>query len=173
MPKLYLNIAVDTPLFRAFDYLPAKNTQHSDYKKGQRVQVPFGRTTKFGIIIGLASSTELKEKQLKPIKCLIDEKPLLTNTDISLYQWASDYYHHPIGEVFAQTLPKKLRSNEGVSLTKEKYYEVTAEGKKLTNKSFTNSPRQAALWHLLKAEQHPIETTHFTHLDWDWRTPLK
>ena len=122
MSKFYLNVAIDTPLFRVFDYLPLEQTNISNYKPGARVNVPFGRTTKIGIILSTSTKTELKATQLKTISRLIDDKALLSSKDISLYRWAADYYHHPIGEVFAQALPKKLRSDQHIILTKEKQY---------------------------------------------------
>ncbi len=30
--------------------------------------------------------------------------------DLKLLEWAADYYHHPVGEVFATALPRLLRT---------------------------------------------------------------
>ncbi|MGB1989573.1 MAG: hypothetical protein ACPHPA_03590, partial [Cycloclasticus pugetii] len=53
MSDFYLNIAVDTPLHRIFDYLPIKNSARSDYQIGQRVFVSFGRLKKIGVILNI------------------------------------------------------------------------------------------------------------------------
>mgnify|MGYP003386500138 CR=1 FL=1 len=153
--------------------MPLKHSNASDYKPGARVKVPFGRTTKIGIILSTSIKTGLKATQLKSISRLVDREPLLTLKDISLYRWAAEYYHHPIGEVFAQSLPKKLRSDQHISLTKEKLYTLTATGKKLQDKDLKRSPRQALLWQLLNKAESSVQDIVFSELEWDWRTPLK
>ena len=173
MSKFYLNVAIDTPLFRVFDYLPLKQSSLADYSPGARVNVPFGRTTKVGIILSTSTKTELKATQLKSINRLIDQSPLLTLKDISLYRWAAEYYHHPIGEVFAQSLPKKLRSDQQITLTKEKLYSLSKTGKTLQEKDLKRSPRQALLWQLLNKAESSVQDIVFSELEWDWRVPLK
>ena len=44
---------------------------------------------------------------------VLDAAPLLGAADLELLQWAADYYHHPVGEVFATALPRLLREGRG------------------------------------------------------------
>lgn len=173
MPKFYLNIAVDAPLYSLFDYLPTASSARSEYLIGQRVIVPFGRMEKTGVITGISDKTQLKEKQLKPILRQLDTTPLLSSHDISLYEWVASYYHHPIGEVIAQTLPKKIRSDPSPAIKKEKTYLLSKAGLSLQASDLKRSPRQAVIWKLLTDANSPIQHHHFSHLDWDWRAPLK
>ncbi|MBL4743696.1 MAG: primosomal protein N' [Cycloclasticus sp.] len=173
MPKFYLNVAVDTPLNRLFDYLPLSDNHRSDYALGQRVTVPFGRTLKSGIILSISSNTELNAKQLKPIAELLDSSPLLCAKDIALYKWAASYYHHPIGEVFAQSLPKKIRSGKLLSVELTTLYSLSKNSLSLKESDIKRSPRQATLWRHLKEMSQPVESDSFALFDWDWRSPLK
>ena len=173
MPKFYLNIAVDTPLYRIFDYLPAEQSSRSDYQTGQRVLVSFGKTQKIGVIVGIASSTVLKQKQLKPINQLLDSSPLLSAQDLKLFQWAADYYHHPIGEVFSQALPKQIRSGLSPSIKLRQLYSLSDTGLTLEQKQLKRSPRQSTLWHHLKVIGQPVDIDSSSSFDWDWRGPLK
>ena len=173
MPKFYLNIAVDTPLFRLFDYLPIKQSTRADYQLGQLVSVPFGKTQKAGVILAISTTTHLKAKQLKPINALLDRSTLLSLQDITLFKWASGYYHHPIGEVFAQALPKKIRSGQISQITQEKLYSLSTLGKSLQQQDFNRSPKQAVIWQHLKKAENPVNNEYFSDFSWDWRTPIK
>lgn len=105
--KKIVQIAIKTPLRRAFDYVSDDNP--SALKIGQRVKVPFGRRDMTGVIVGLIDESAFPAEKLKSITTLIDSRPLIPEKLLTLYHWASDYYQHPIGEVILGTLPKKIR----------------------------------------------------------------
>ena len=169
----YLNIAIDTPLNSVFDYLPINHTNRQQYVPGQRIIASFGRTQKTGILVGVSSSTQLNAKQLKPIKERLDDTPLLSNHDIKLLIWSAKYYHQPIGEVFAQALPKKLRMGALPNESFEKTYFLSPVGKDLTSKQLQRSPRQAALHKLLINQPNAVTEEVFSELEWNWKPPLK
>ncbi len=99
------------PLRRLFDYLvPAGTTAPLP---GTRVRVPFGRRSLIGVVIEQAVDSPLPEARLKPLGEVLDAVPVVAAPVLDLVRWASDYYHHPIGEVIAAALPKALR--EGAS----------------------------------------------------------
>ena len=109
-----LQIAVKTPLRRSFDYLALSEINH--YQIGQRVEIPFGRRSMIGVIVGLAEKSDFPTHKLKSVAALIDEAPLLDEKLLSLYQWASDYYQHPLGDVILGTLPKKIRDGHLITM---------------------------------------------------------
>ncbi|PHS73208.1 MAG: primosomal protein N' [Cycloclasticus sp.] len=173
MQPFYLKIAIDTPVNRLFDYLPIKQTERQSYAPGQRVIAVFGRTQKTGIIVDITNRTELSAKQLKPVKERLDNEPILSSDDIKLLTWAAHYYHQPIGEVFAQALPKKLRSGALPEESFEKLYSLSPAGKDVENSVIQRAPRQAALRQLMTTQTNPNNESLFTELEWDWKTPLK
>ena len=173
MPTFYLNIAIDIPLKRVFDYLPLAGSTRSDYQPGQRVRVAFGRSQKTGLILDISDSSELTAKQLKEITELLDQQPLLSKQDLELSRWMSNYYHHPIGEVCAQTLPKALRTGKPASLNLPDNYALSSLGVTLNTDDLKRSRRQAELWALLKKSKTAVNSGYFTNLTWDWRAPLR
>jgi len=173
MPTFYLHIAVDIPLNRRFDYLPLAQTERSDYQPGQRVRVPFGRMQKNGIILSISNNSELTSKQLKPIISLVDTQALLSTSDLDLAIWMSRYYHHPIGEVCAQAMPKALRIGKPAIVSLPKQYALSTEGAALQANALKRSPRQSALWAALSNHSGPVGSELFAQFDWDWRAPLK
>jgi primosomal protein N' (replication factor Y) len=104
-------VAVPSPCFNSFDYLlPNTLASHpDDLPKGIRVLVPFGRQEKIGIFLGYTSSSSLAIEKLKPIIAVLDNHSLYTPSTLTLCQFTSHYYHHPLGDVLLTALPKRLR----------------------------------------------------------------
>lgn len=100
-----LRVAIPTPLRKTFDYL----SLDAPCKIGVRVKVSFGRRIVVGVVVRLVDHSEVPLDKLKSVIEVIDEAPLLDEKLLTLCQWASDYYHHPIGEVVVGVLPKKAK----------------------------------------------------------------
>ena len=108
---MILQVALDTPLRRVFDYLPPSQGG-GPLLPGVRVKVPFGRRQLVGILVGLAEESQVAAAKLKPALEILDAAPVFDAVTLDLLRWASDYYHHPIGEVFAAALPVSLRTGQ-------------------------------------------------------------
>jgi primosomal protein N' (replication factor Y) (superfamily II helicase) len=120
-----LRVALDTPLRRLFDYLPAAAGPRA--RPGVRVRVPFGRQRLVGLVMATSASSELPPERLKPILEVLDREPVLDEAALALLGWAAEYYYHPIGEVVAGALPKGLRQG-APSEAREERWGVTQEG---------------------------------------------
>jgi len=105
-----LNIAVNVPLSRVFDYLPPENGALP--APGSRVWVPFGRRQQVGLVLSHAERSELPAGRIRHCNAAIDSESLLSPEDLWLIRFTSDYYHHPIGEVVAAALPAILRQGK-------------------------------------------------------------
>ena len=93
---------------RAFDYLPIADLPTP--KVGTRVRVPFGRREVIAVVIQGTAESALTDKQLKPALEYLETEPVLPDTLFRALIWASEYYQHPVGDVFATAIPKLLRS---------------------------------------------------------------
>ena len=103
-------IAIETPLRRLFDYHPAPGAA-----PGARVRVPFGRQHVVGIVVSHMSQSDVPVEKLRGVEDVLDPSPLFSAADLKLLQWAAEYYHHPVGEVFATALPRLLRQGRDVA----------------------------------------------------------
>ena len=108
---MILQIAIPKPLSNYFDYLPPPNTVPEQLQAGIRISVPFGPHKYIGILLAIANTTTVPKNKLRAAYKLIDTIPVLSEDNLKLLQWASHYYHHPIGEVISTALPKLL--NQG------------------------------------------------------------
>ena len=137
MNFFYYDIAVGLPLRQCFTY-----KSRDIIKKGERVVVPFGNKSIIGIVVKKVS----KPKSLKGLKEIIeitDDHIAFDKSEFKTILWASDYYHHPIGEVFFSFLPTLLRkkNDKTVKATGEiAKYELNEKDKnfKLTKEQSTN-----------------------------------
>ena len=160
---MILQIALDTPLRRVFDYLPPaaftdlRAEGAGAPRPGVRVRVPFGRQQLIGILVGVASESAIESAKLKSALDILDEQPVVDPVTFDLLRWAADYYHHPLGEVFAAALPVSLRAGQP-ALQKNEWWSLSAAGRSEMAKPGTRrAPRQRALLAWL-AQRGPITT---------------
>ena len=107
-----LRIAIPTPLYRSFDYLPPRGTDCAQLQPGMRVRVPFGRRHVIGVLLAVTTDSDVARTKLKPASAVIDRIPVIGDDVLAMVQWASDYYHCPIGEAMATAMPVMLRRGE-------------------------------------------------------------
>ncbi len=87
----------------------------------------------------------LPPDKLRDVNAVVDAVPLLGAADLQLLEWAADYYHHPIGEVFATALPKLLREGRNIG-GPQPVWLITAEGiSALQGKALQRAPKQQQL----------------------------
>ncbi len=145
-PTVILQIAVNGPLPRLFDYLPPVGIDKQQLQPGVRLSVPFGRNERLGILLGLSSHTDVPLKRLKPATRLLDEAPLFPADLLKLLRWAASYYHYPIGQVLQTALPTLLNQGEAAQLPTLPGWQLTAEGQAFDLNSLSKrAHRQQAL----------------------------
>src|SRR5882757_172930 len=159
---LILQIALDTPLRRVFDYLPPKDACDSPAwgspKLGVRVRVPFGRRQLVGVLVGVAQDSPIAGAKLKHAGQILDEEAIFDPVTFELLRWAAEYYHHPLGEVIAAALPVALRLGQAANDIVESWALSDAGRQELTRPTGRRGPQQRALLRWL-AERGPATTT--------------
>ena len=152
-------IALDVPLSRLFDYRVPVGTAAP--APGTRVRVPFGRQRLIGVVIEQAEASLLPEERLKPITAVLDTVPVLAAEVLELVRWASDYYHHPLGEVIATALPKAVRGGAS-AVALDELWRATPAGRALFDSGrLARAPAQRQVLELLLAQgplrQHALD----------------
>jgi primosomal protein N' (replication factor Y) len=165
-----LRIALDTPLRRLFDYLPAASGIFP--RIGTRVRVPFGRQRLVGVVCSHAAESDLPADKIKRVLESLDDEPILDERLMELLEWAAQYYHHPLGEVIAAALPKLAREGAAAAATEERWYATSEAPAALTNRTLSRAPRQRELLELLASADGLDATTLAGRFD-DWRTPMR
>jgi primosomal protein N' (replication factor Y) (superfamily II helicase) len=143
-----LQVALDVPLRRLFDYLAPPETAGT-IPRGARVRVPFGRRHPIGVVMGTAAGSELPRERLKVAEAVPDPAPVLDETLLELLVWAADYYHHPIGQAVAAALPHALREGRPALEGVELWCATDAGRAALAAGALSRAPQQRALLTLL------------------------
>jgi primosomal protein N' (replication factor Y) (superfamily II helicase) len=146
---MILQIALDTPLRRIFDYRPPTGfvamRPPGVPRLGVRVRVPFGRQQLIGILVGIASESAVDSAKLRAAVDILDDVPVFDPVTFDLLLWAAEYYHHAPGEVFAAALPVSLRAGHA-ALQKTEWWSLTEEGRQeLSAPTTRRAPQQRAL----------------------------
>lgn len=100
-----MNVLVAAPLPKSFTYQWHSDTEPSF---GTRVIVPWGRQHRIGLVQGKAPDQQMAEF-IKPVHCVLDAGECLSEEWRALIEFASKYYHHPLGMIALEALPKALR----------------------------------------------------------------
>ncbi len=104
----FVNVILPLPLDGCFTYLvPEKFT--GKIQVGERVLVPLGRSKRYVAIVARLHDDQPAFK-CKPILEVLDSRPVLLPGQLRLWQWISDYYISPLGEIFSVAMPSGLKS---------------------------------------------------------------
>ncbi len=114
--ETFCDVALPVPLATTFTYaIPP--TLADTCVAGMRVEVPFRRGTKFGIVMR-TNTTPSPGMKCRAIFAVCDSAPLIAPVRLALCEWISRYYAAPIGEVCRAALPahfflptKKIRTS--------------------------------------------------------------
>lgn len=104
-----VNVWIAAPLPSAFTYSWPVDAPPPRF--GQRVIVPWGRQKRIGLVDSGATDlpTDSELADIKPVEQVLDQGELLQGQWKRLIEFACAYYHHPMGMVALEALPKALR----------------------------------------------------------------
>jgi len=154
--KNILRIAVPSPLYRSFDYLLPAGVEPQALQAGMRVRVPFGRRTVIGVLLAVTTESPVATHKLKHALAVLDTDPVLDGDVLSMVEWASDYYHHPIGDALTAALPVLLRHGEAPEATGIPAWRLTTAGQKIDSATLARAPRQQAVMSALREHSQGI-----------------
>lgn len=104
----YVDVLLPVPLDGLFTYSVPPEMEASA-ERGRRVLVPFGRNkTHVGIIMKVHA--DKPKFAVKPVKLIMDDAPIVTEGQLDLWRWLSDYYMCAPGDVLSAALPGGLKS---------------------------------------------------------------
>ncbi|MEW8224012.1 MAG: primosomal protein N' [Candidatus Thiodiazotropha taylori] len=147
-----LKIALAGPLRGYFDYLPPEHNGIT-LTPGCRFEIPFGRSSRVGILISTSSKSSVPTSKLKRALSQLDPTPLLQPSDLRLLKWAADYYEHPLGDVIFHALPLNLRKKPTAAKTSHPGLRLTQVGEALDPDKLSRAPKQRSV--ILALQQHP------------------
>lgn len=143
-----IDVAVPVPLRQTFTY-----TCDTVPPPGVRVQIPFGNRQLVGIVMGEAGATDADK--LKAITQVLDTRPVLDASLLTLCRWLSQYYHHAPGEVLHTVLPVLLRKGEPAQPEDIVLLSATTQGRQYALSELQRAPKQQACLAWLREQPQP------------------
>lgn len=149
-----VNVALDVPLERLFDYLSG----NLSLRIGQRVEVPFGNRKMVGIVMGFSQHSDYALDKLKTISRSFDDEPILDETTFRLMRFCADYYQYPFGQALLAILPVRLRQLKPAPMLRIFAYRLSPEALKCAQLQQQIPARQVVQRKLLLALQEGEKT---------------
>lgn len=149
-----VNVALDVPLERLFDYLSG----NLSLRIGQRVEVPFGNRKMVGIVMGFSQHSDYTLDKLKTISRSFDDEPILDETTFRLMRFCADYYQYPFGQALLAILPARLRQLKPAPMLRIFAYRLSPEALKCAQLQQQIPARQVVQRKLLLALQEGEKT---------------
>ena len=115
---------------------------------GCRVTVPLGAKKSYTALVSTVHGNKPDGYAVKPIKEILDETPIVLDSQVKLWEWISKYYLCSLGDIYKAAIPQGLkgefkpRTEQRVRLTKEYSNEKWIN---LLMQSLTRAPRQKRL----------------------------
>ncbi|MCK9186641.1 primosomal protein N' [Candidatus Gracilibacteria bacterium] len=146
--KIIFKNTKDNSLEELNSTLTYKIPEELNVEKGSLVKAPIRNSQKIGIVLEI--SEEKPAFKTLEIKEIMLPYPVLTNSQIELLKWISEYYYCPIHQIIKLFIPKKLLTATQAKIrtrkakTKEVEQIISSEQKNLTEE------QQSAIDKILK-----------------------
>lgn len=136
MTDKYLLVAVDFPIrpsILTYQMPPLElektEEERETYRLGDLVEVPLGRRKAKGCVVGSSNEAPagIDLKKLKPVQQKIPNSFSLSQSELELFKWMSQYYHYSMGQLIFDCVPKFLKRPRDVEflIGKGRYEELT------------------------------------------------
>ena len=119
----YVDVLLPLPLEGLFTYAVPEEME-AQVRFGVRLVVPLGRSKTY-VAIAVKTHGQQPAFKVKPVIQVLDDEPVLTESQFSLWQWIADYYMSPLGEVYNAAMPLGLKQRGGFKPKMETYITLT------------------------------------------------
>ncbi|HSH19035.1 MAG TPA: primosomal protein N' [Draconibacterium sp.] len=136
MPELFAQVILPLSLHDSYTYF-VPESMHPEIKPGQRVIVQFGKKKLYAALVFSLSSTKPENIEIKEIQQILDEEPVVNDTNFKLWEWIAKYYCCALGDVFRAALPTGLKLE-----SKSKIYSTGVDDENILSEKETLIVRQ-------------------------------
>ena len=165
MPRTrFASFALNLPLYRLFDYrLPEQSTG----EPGTRYRLPFGTSSKIGILLDGESRQEIESTKIREITELLDQQAVLSPHLLALAGWIADYYWQPHGDVLFQTLPAYLRAGKPQQDVRARCWQTLSADESVLESLQRKAPKQFELYSAI-AENNDLSDAGLRNINAGW-----
>ncbi len=123
----FVDLILPVPLRQLFTY-KVPEILVKDCQQGKRAVVQFGKKKIYSAIIKKVHQSKPSGHATKNILNIIDDQPIITETQFKFWDWMAGYYMCSLGDVYKAALPTGLRLESSTSISyNEDYFENEAD----------------------------------------------
>lgn len=104
----YAEVILPLPLYNTYTYA-VPPTMEGLVKIGCRVLVQFGRKKYYTALVRMLHNVPPEGYEVKELMSVLDDEPLLRHPQMKLWEWISEYYLCPVGDVYKAAVPSGLK----------------------------------------------------------------
>jgi primosomal protein N' (replication factor Y) len=113
----FVEVVLPLSLAKTFTY-SVSEAEFLFMKKGMRVAVPFGKSKIYTALVIEIHNNKPTLYDAKEIHQILDEFPIVTESQINHWLWIADYYMCAIGDVYRGAMPSALLLESETIITK-------------------------------------------------------
>ncbi|MEM9849984.1 MAG: primosomal protein N', partial [Bacteroidota bacterium] len=131
---VHIEVILPLPLPKTYSYyVPEEWVNQIQF--GVRVEVQFGKNKIYAALVAkVQKGQQAGAPKSKPIIAVLDQVPIITTTQLELWQWMSNYYRCSLGEVMNAALPAHLKLASETQVVISPLYDPNMKG--LSDKAF-------------------------------------
>ncbi len=126
---------------------------------GQRVEVPFARMVKEGVVVGFSETCEVPPEKLRDVRCPLEDYPAVLPQLLKLAQHMAEEAHCPLAETLRLMLPAEMRGGRvNVKTQPVAQLSIPTDRVDAAIEKQGRSQKRRMLLNLLRdGEVHPVE----------------
>ena len=141
----YADIILPVAIPKKYTYRIPRNKVEHCYK-GSRVIVQFGKKKIYTGIVAEIHNKPPQGYEAKLILEVLDDTPLITETQLVFFEWVASYYMCTLGEVIQAALPSGLKLNSESSIQLHPEFDFESH-------PFEFTPEEEMILRLLKSQE--------------------
>ena len=119
----YADVILPLPLEGFFTYQLPDSIQTEELV-GCRVVVPFGKSKTYVGLVARLHDNEPQGYSVKPLTMRLDQRPVVGEMQMRLWQWIAKYYIAAMGDIYKAALPSGMKSEDGYKPSMETYVDL-------------------------------------------------
>ena len=117
--QYFIDVIIPVPLNKLYTY-SITASEFDFLKPGIRVAVPFGKSKVYSGIVFKVHNNAPTAYEAKEIQQILDETPIVNETQLQLWQWIAKYYMCTLGDVMRAALPSGFILESETVISKHK-----------------------------------------------------
>lgn len=124
--NFFIDVILPIPIERTFTY-HVTEAEHDFLQSGMRVAVPFGKSKIYTALVFQKHQNPPEIYEAKDIHQILDEKPIIQQSQLQLWQWISSYYMCTLGDVLRAALPSAFLLESETNILRNTEIEINDE----------------------------------------------